>query len=155
MENPKYVGKSTQVSLELVMGNRDGLGCLYAGSFPDYFFLANHLHNWARCVWASLNQAGFWLASSPSFCPSPGLRAFSVYVLGGKIHKNAPNHGPVLPQVSHLQASAGEQLWLLSLGPTYLLPHSDLSEQLGQLGSGYKNWLISPSTKHWIVFSVP
>ena len=55
-----------------------------------------------------------------------GLRAFSAHVLGGAIHKNAPSQGPVLPLVSLLQASAGDQLWLLSLGLIYLLPQVEV-----------------------------
>ena len=81
--------------------------------------LANHLHIWSWCAQASLSQDGFQLVSSPSFCPSPRLRAFSVHVLGREIHKNAPSQVPVFLLVSHLEASAGDQLQLLSLGPIY------------------------------------
>ena len=37
-----------------------------------------------------------------------------MHVLGQEIHKNAPSQGPRL--VSHLEASAGDQLQLISLG---------------------------------------
>ena len=82
-----------------------------------FFFLASHLNIWSWYGHASLNQDGFQPASSPSFCPSPRPKAFSVHALSWETHKNAVNQDPLLLLVSYLGASAGDQLQLLSLGP--------------------------------------
>lgn len=50
---------------------------------------------------------GFQLASSPSFCPYPRLRAFSVCVSGLDTHQTAPNLSSVLPLESHFKVSEG------------------------------------------------
>lgn len=62
-------------------------------------------------------KIGFQPVSSPSFCPCPRRKAFSVHALSWETHKNAVNQGPLLLLVSYLGASAGDQLQLLSLGP--------------------------------------
>ena len=111
----KYVWGSTRSGSEWVARNRGNLGCLYRVTFPGFVF--GQSSPYLVLVWGtSLSQGGFQLASSPS-CPSPKLRAFSEHVSGQEIHKNAPSQGPLLPLVSHLKMSAGDQLQLLSLGP--------------------------------------
>ena len=104
------------MNLECITPSRGGLGCLPRGRF-----LAHHLHIWSWCGCACLSQDGFQLASSPSCCPSPRLRAFSAHVSGWEIHKKVPSRDPVLLLASHLEASAGDQLPLFSLGHTHLL----------------------------------
>ena len=106
----------THSELRVSCPQQGQLRLLIQGQFSR-LSLANHLHILSWCGHASLSQDGLQLASSPSFCPSPSLRASSAHVLGWEIHKNAPNQGPMLLLVSHLKASSGDQLQLLSLGP--------------------------------------
>lgn len=52
---------------------------------------------------------------------------------GWDIHTNAPSQGPILLQVPHLEASAGDQTQLLILEPMYLRPQYEPILQMRQL----------------------
>ena len=58
-------------------------------------------------------------------------------MLARETHENTPNQDPALPLVSHLEASAGDQLQLLSPGPVYLLPQDESLPFLLELISLY------------------
>lgn len=85
-------------------------GCSDGAVFLSY------LHIWSWRGHPAPSQDGFQLASSPALCLSLRLRAFSAHASGWDLRKNAPNQGPGLRVMPHLEGSAGDQLPLLSLG---------------------------------------